>query len=72
MTGTEEIVEDARSEANKVPEFLKPSGYALTVLLAMNRMGKHIYEGTVPTKVVAKRRKANKKARAQRKVNRHN
>ena len=67
MTETVKVVNDS----GVVESIVRPNSYALTILLAMNRMGKHIYEGTVPTKVVAKRRKANKKARAQRKVNRH-
>lgn len=43
------------------------------ILKALNnpRLGKHIYAGTVDPVVVAKRRKANKLARKQRKVNRH-
>lgn len=48
---------------------LQPHSYALTILYAMNRMGKHVYGGTVPAAVVAKRRKANKKAKSQRKIN---
>jgi hypothetical protein len=68
MTGPEEVV----NESGLVDSILSPNAYALTILLAMNRMGKHIYEGTVVPKEVTKRRKANKKARAQRKVNRHN
>lgn len=43
------------------------------ILLALNnpRLGKHIYGGTADPVTVAKRRKANKVARKQRKVNRH-
>lgn len=42
------------------------------ILLALNnpKRGKHIYGGTADPVVVAKRRKANKMARKQRKVNR--
>lgn len=40
------------------------------ILLALNRSGQHIYAGTADPVVVAKRRKANKVARKQRKVNR--
>ncbi len=42
------------------------------ILKALNnpRLGKHIYAGTADPAVVAKRRKANKVARKQRKVNR--
>lgn len=41
------------------------------ILKALNnpRLGKHIYAGTADPAVVAKRRKANKVARKQRKVN---
>lgn len=44
--------------------------YALTILLAMNRLGKGIYGGTADPVRVAKRRKANKVASRQRRVNR--
>jgi len=67
MTGTEEVT----NESGLIDSILSPNSYALTILLAMNRMGKHIYEGTVAPKEVTKRHKANKKARAQRKINRH-
>lgn len=40
----------------------------LGLLLALNRSGKHIYEGTVPAHVKAKRRAKNKAARAARKA----
>jgi hypothetical protein len=42
------------------------------MLFAMQRLGKHIFEGTDDLAGVAKRRKANKVARRQRKINRHN
>jgi hypothetical protein len=44
--------------------------YALVILGALNRMDKHIYEGTVDPNVVAKRRAANKVARQSRRANR--
>lgn len=50
--------------------FEGPTGYALTILYAMNRMGKHIYSGTVPAHVIKKRRAAGRVAKAQRKTNR--
>ena len=50
-------------------EVEKPNPYQLTILLALNKLGKHIYAGTVDPVEKARRRKANKVARAQRKVN---
>lgn len=44
--------------------------YQRAILFALNNTGKHIYAGTADPEVVAKRRKANKVARKQRKVNR--
>lgn len=38
------------------------------MLLAMARTGRHIYSGTVPPTVVARRRAANKRARAARRA----
>lgn len=46
------------------------SPYGVTMLLALNRTGKHIYEGTVDPVTVAKRRAANKVARRSRRINR--
>lgn len=46
------------------------NGYQRTVLTALNRLGKHIYAGTVDPIEVARRRKANKLARRQRRTNR--
>jgi hypothetical protein len=40
------------------------------VLIGLNATGKHIYGGTVPPAVVARRRAANKVARASRRANR--
>lgn len=40
------------------------------LLVALNRSGKHIYGGTVPAHVVAKRRARNKAARISRRSNR--
>jgi hypothetical protein len=44
----------------------------MAIALAANRdqRGLHVYEGTVPAKVVAKRRAADKVAKASRKANR--
>lgn len=63
--------ESEASESSFVPEE-KPRDILQTmILLALNnpRLGKHIYAGTADPVVVAKRRKANKVARKQRKVN---
>jgi hypothetical protein len=40
------------------------------MLYALNWTGKHIYTGTVPEKVIARRRAKNKVARASRRHNR--
>ena len=40
------------------------------ILIQLNQTGKHIYGGTVPAKVVAQRRAANKRAKASRRANR--
>lgn len=52
--------------------FHKPStdSRGLAVLLGLQSTGKHIYGGTVPPAVVAKRRAANKVARKSRRANR--
>lgn len=47
-----------------------PSPASLVTLAALNRSGQHIYGGTVPAHVVARRRAANKVARASRRANR--
>jgi hypothetical protein len=47
-----------------------PSQASVQMLLALNRLGKPMYEGTVPRKVVAKRRAANKRSGLSRRVNR--
>lgn len=43
---------------------------SLNMLLALNRTGRHIYEGTVPQHVKARRRARNKVARLSRRRNR--
>lgn len=40
------------------------------ILFALNRTGKHVYAGTVDPATIAKRRKANKAARAARRAGR--
>jgi hypothetical protein len=47
-----------------------PSRNQLGLLLALNRLGKHIYGGTVPKQDKQQRRAAGKRARASRKANR--
>lgn len=42
----------------------------LVILMALGKLGKHVYGGTVPPAVVAHRRTANKVARASRRTNR--
>ena len=44
--------------------------YQVDILFALGKMGKHVYEGTVPAKVIAQRRAKNKVAKASRKRNR--
>jgi hypothetical protein len=49
---------------------MEPSDYQLTILGALQATGKHVYAGTVPAKVVARRRAKNKRARMSRRINR--
>lgn len=49
---------------------LNPSLSSLQMLLALNRSGKPIYNGSVPGAVKAKRRARGKAARASRRLNR--
>lgn len=44
--------------------------YQRRILLGLNMTGKHIYEGTVPSEIIAKRRARGKVAKASRKANR--
>ena len=48
----------------------EPNPTQLAILGAMQGPSKHVYAGTVPAAVKAKRRAANKAARASRKANR--
>ena len=57
------LIEEAQEERERNP-------YQFALLVAMNVMGKHVYAGTVPEAEIARRRKANKVARAQRRKNR--
>ena len=47
---------------------IKPPSFALAILMALQ--GKAIYMGTVPEAEIARRRKANKRARLSRRANR--
>lgn len=47
-----------------------PTGYSLAILRGLNVGGKHVYAGTVPKHVVARRRTKNKVARKTRRVSR--
>lgn len=51
-------------------ELETPNAYQFRILAALNKMGYHIYGGTVDPQVVAKRRAANKVARVSRRKNR--
>lgn len=46
------------------------SAYARAILGALQRPGMHVYTGTVPPEVRARRRKANRVARHSRQINR--
>lgn len=48
----------------------EPSPTSVGLLYALNGSGKHIYGGTVPAEVVARRRAANRAARAARRMHR--
>lgn len=47
-----------------------PNPFQFAILTGLNRLGKHVYGGTVPAATIAKRRAANKAARAARKAGR--
>lgn len=48
----------------------EPSKDQLIMLLALTKLGRHVYTGTVPAAVKAKRRAKNRVARKSRKINR--
>lgn len=51
----------------------EPSSYAIAILLGIQsklQRGEHVYEGTVPASVIARRRARNKVARLSRRANR--
>lgn len=47
----------------------EPNTYQLAILIALQRLGKHIYGGTVPAGEIARRRAANKRSSRQRRLN---
>lgn len=44
--------------------------YQVAILVALTKTGKHVYAGTVPAHVKAKRRAKNRVARESRRINR--
>lgn len=43
--------------------------YDLAILMALNKLGKHVYAGTVRPEVIEKRRERNRQAARQRRTN---
>lgn len=64
----ESVLSENAIVLDKRPPVAPPSGYALTILLALQE--KHIYSGTVAPAEKARRRAANKVARKSRRANR--
>jgi hypothetical protein len=52
------------------PLFPESTRYQRSILFGLNRHGKHVYAGTVPADEVARRRAANRRARAARRITR--
>jgi hypothetical protein len=50
----------------------EPTEYAKSVLVALTNTGKHVYAGTVPDHVIARRRTKNRAALVSRRTNRGN
>lgn len=67
MNKTPELPAPATDEA---PEAFRPNPYQFRILLGLNRLGKHVYAGTVSDAEKARRRKAGKRQRAARKASR--
>lgn len=61
-------IQTAIEKAVGPDDFAKAKSPATKMLLALAATGKHVYEGTVPAAVIARRRAANKRARAARKA----
>lgn len=53
-----------------IPPRWQPDRTAILYLLALKWTGRHVYAGTVPAHVKARRRAANRVAKASRKANR--
>lgn len=47
---------------------IEPNRFQFAILVGLNRLGKHVYGGTVPEAVKAKRRRVNKAARKARRA----
>lgn len=62
--------EDDEAVTETQPSFDGMNPYQREILFSLNRLGKHVYSGTVSTKVKATRRAKNKVAKATRKTNR--
>ena len=58
------------TKRNLMDEMTPTQKLQRAILIQLNQTGKHIYGGTVPAKVVAQRRAANKRAKASRRANR--
>lgn len=58
------------TKRNLMDELTPTQKLQRAILIQLNQTGKHIYGGTVPAKVVAQRRAANKRAKASRRANR--
>lgn len=65
---TRRSVSEAIADAVGPEDIAKAESPSTKMLLAMAATGKHIYGGTVPAAVVARRRARNKRARAARKA----
>lgn len=64
------LSEETEIVKTETPILSGPNSYALAILMGLQRKGAHIYEGTVPSHVKARRRAKNKVARQSRKANR--
>ncbi|WIC90206.1 hypothetical protein SEA_VROOMVROOM_56 [Arthrobacter phage VroomVroom] len=55
-------------DTKEIPAMIEPNKFQFAILVGLNRLGKHVYGGTVPEAVKAKRRKVNKAARRARRA----
>lgn len=60
----------SENEIDITSKLFGPNPFQFAILRGMNRTGKHIYEGTVSSDEIARRRAKNKRAKAARKKNR--